>query len=65
MEECLVLSTDVTNGLEWLHDTNFIVDVDHATDESVRSHGLFELLEVNKSCGLANWKVSYLKALIL
>jgi hypothetical protein len=47
MEKCLVLSTDVTNSLEWLHHANFIVDVDYAADESVGSHGLFELLEVD------------------
>ena len=64
MEEDLVGSADLSNLLDWLLNTNLVVDVDDGADQGVWADRLLEDLEVNEAIGL-HWKVGDVKPFVL
>ena len=63
MEENLVFTANLANLLDGLHYTDLIIHMDHGADESVRSNGALEKIQINKTV-LANWKIRDLKSII-
>lgn len=62
MEKRLVLPAELTDFLQWLHNSDFVVYVNDGTKKGVRPEGLLELLKVDQPRGELNWEISYLKA---
>ncbi len=65
MEECLVPLANLSDFFKWLHDTNFIVNMDDTAHECVWSHRLLKLFEVDQPCLELDWEISDFEALIL
>lgn len=48
MEECLVISTNLTDFLDWLNRTDFIINVNYTGDKCIWSDCGFEFFNVDK-----------------
>lgn len=64
VEKDLVLAANLSNFLNGLNDTNFIVDGHDGNNGSIRADSFFELLDVDQSVGL-NWEVSDVETFLL
>lgn len=64
MEECLVFFEHLTNFFDWLHDSNFIVNMDDTADQSVWSQSCLESFKVDKTGRKLNREVCHLEALV-
>lgn len=62
MEKGLIVLAELSDFLQWLHNADFIVDVNNRTKESIGSEGFLKFFEVYQTCGEFNREIRNIKA---
>lgn len=65
MEESFVVFANLPDFLQWLSDSNLVVNVDDTAKKRIWSHCFLQLFQVYKACRKLNREVSNLEAHIL
>ena len=63
MEEYFVFATNLSNLTDWLHNADFVVDMDDGADQGVWPDSTPEHFEVNEALR-SHWQISDLKSLV-
>lgn len=62
MEKRLIVLAELPDFLQWLHNADFVVDMDDRTKESVGSESFLQLFEVYQAGGELNRKIRNFEA---